>query len=211
MAITSDVLVAGGGLAGITTALSAADPGESISVTADAPSGTDITVYLYDSEQRIVTAREGTGTSTFEFSITADDVEGDVVSGTYAFVLQHDGTRKAAHPLVIRGYSVDVSAPDTAPQGETITVSAEIDKLRGQDMEDVEVVMANDATTIGKSATASGAGTYTAEIDTSDLSAGSYDVYANVRGPDSALGEKELLVGLRDQNHRRISHSKPLH
>lgn len=175
------------------TAISQVDPGESISVTADAPSGTDITVYLYDGEQRIVTAREGTGTSTFEFSITAGDVEGDVVSGTYAFVLQHDGTRKAAHPLVIRGYSVDASAPDTATRGETISVSAEIEKLRGQDMESVEVVMATDATTIRKSATASGAGTYTAEIDTSDLSAGSYDVYANVRGPDSALGEKELL------------------
>lgn len=185
------------------TAVSQVDPGESISVTADAPGGTDITVYLYDRDQRIVTAREGTGTSTFEFSITADDVAGDVVSGTYAFVLQHDGTRQAAHPLVVRGYSVDASAPDTATRGETISVSAEIEKLRGQDMESVEVVMASDATTVRKPATASGGGTYTAEIDTSDLSAGSYDVYANVRGPDSALGEKELL-GIATPTETRV-------
>lgn len=179
------------------TSISRADPGDTISVTVDAPQGTEATLYLYNNDQEIVkTIGREPGTTTYDVTLT-DGQGNDLASGTYALLVQHDGSREAAHPLVIRGYSVSVNDPADVTKGETLSVSADISKLRGQDQQRVEIVVANDDTTIRETASSTGSGTFTASIDTDDLNAGRYDVYANVRGSEEALGEEELL-GLSD-------------
>lgn len=175
-----------GGEAFEITAISRANPGETVSVTATAPRGEDVRLYLYNDREAIVDAREGTGTARFEVAL--DGYE----AGTYAFVLQHDGVREAVHPLVVRGYETSVDAPGSVTRGETVTVTASAAKLRGPDLASVEVVVANDRETVRATATPSGSG-YTATLDTGDLSPGSYEVYATVRGPDRAFGEREIL------------------
>jgi hypothetical protein len=168
------------------TAISRADPGETVSVTATAPQNESVRLYLYNDRQAIVTAREGTGTSRFTVSL------GGYEAGTYAFVLQHDGVREAVHPLVVRGYETSVDAPGSVTRGETVTVTAGAEKLRGPDLASVEVVVANDREEVRATATP-GSNGYTATVDTDDLSVGSYEVYATVRGPNRAFGEREIL------------------
>jgi hypothetical protein len=168
------------------TAISRADPGETVSVTVTAPRGEDVRLYLYNDREAIVAAREGTGTARFEVPLDGYD------AGTYAFVLQHDGVREAVHPLVVRGYDVGVDAPGSVTRGESLRVTASAERLRGPDLASVEVVVANDDASVRATANATGSG-YAATVDTADLPAGSYEVYANVRGPDRAFGERELL------------------
>jgi MYXO-CTERM domain-containing protein len=184
------------------TEISRADPSDSISVTADAPDDTDITLYLYNNDRAIVDAREGTGTTTFDFTLENDSGVG-YEAGTYAFVLQQDGSREAVHPLVVRGYSVSVESPSAVTTGEEISVSTDVEKLRGDDLENVEVVLANEETTLRETASEEGDGTYTTTIETDGLSAGTYDLYATVRGTEQALGQSEIL-GLSDPQEVEI-------
>ncbi|ESS05536.1 MAG: hypothetical protein A07HB70_02012 [uncultured archaeon A07HB70] len=168
-----------------------ADPGDTISVTVTAPSGAETTTLLYDNEQQIVDAADSTGTSTVEFDLSGYD------AGTFSLVLQDDGAREAAHPVVVRGYSVTSDAPTSVGPDDTFSVTADVSKLRGDDLTRVEVVVANDATTLRADATAANGDTYEASVDASRLGTGSYQVYATVRGPEQALGNDELL-GLDD-------------
>ena len=168
------------------TAISRADPGETVSVATTAPRDEDVRLYLYNDREAIVAAREGTGTARFEVPLDGYD------AGTYAFVLQHDGVREAVHPLVVRGYDVGVDAPASVTRGDDVRVTASADRLRGPDLASVEVVVANDAETVRTAASPSGDG-YAATVDTGDLPPGSYETYATVRGPDRAFGEREIL------------------
>jgi hypothetical protein len=173
------------------TAIGLADPGESVTVDVTAPEGESVEVYLYNADRQIVTSREGTGSGSFSVDL------GGYAAGTYTFVLQHDGVREAAHPLVIRGYSVDVSSPGSVTEGDSLRVSVDAAKLRGDDLSNVEVVVADATTTVRRDATRSDDGTYGATVDTAALGPGTYRVYANVRGTDTALGQAEIL-GLAD-------------
>jgi hypothetical protein len=173
------------------SAITRADPGDSISVTVTAPSGAETTTLLYDNDQNIVDAADSTGTSTVEFDLSGFD------AGTYSLVLQDDGVREAAHPVVVRGYSVTSVAPTSVGPDDTFSVTADVSKLRGDDLTRVEVVVANDATTLRADATATSGNAYEASVDASRLGTGSYQVYATVRGPEQAIGNDELL-GLDD-------------
>lgn len=186
--VPSRTVTQGGDTFTITT-VARADPGETVSATVDAPSGDNVNLFLLNSNQAIVTALSGTGTTTFDITLN----ESDFSAGTYAFVVQHNGTRKAIQPLVVRGYSVSVDPPTEAVVGDNVTVTADIDKLRGENKDSVEIVLANDDTSLRATAKQTDDDEYEATINTQAVSSGSYDAYANVRGGSRVLGEKELL------------------
>lgn len=171
------------------------NPSDQITVTADAPADTDITMYLYDKDQNIVEngAYEGTGTTDFGVAVGA---AGASEPGTYAFILQQDGERKAAHPLVVQGYSVSADAPGSVTVGDDISVEGEFNQLRGETYDQIDVIVAgtDTDTEIIESAEVTD-GSFSASISTSDsnLEAGSYDVYAAVRGSGTAFGRQEIL------------------
>jgi hypothetical protein len=71
-------------------------------------------------------------------------------------------------------------------------VTASAEKLRGPDLASVEVVVAYGDDSVRATASPSESG-YAATFEAGTLPAGTYEVYANVRGPDRAFGEREIL------------------
>lgn len=173
------------------TAVSQVDPSEQLEVSVDAPAETDFRMYLYDENQTIRRGYEGTGPT--EFTIPVAD-HGASTAGTYAFVVQSDGVNEAAHPLVVRGYTVTSTPPRSATRGTEITIDGEFTQVRGETFEQIDVVVAAADTDeqIVTEARVDGE-TFTADVSSAELDTGSYDVYAVVRGPDTVLDEREIL------------------
>ncbi|WP_193310585.1 PGF-CTERM sorting domain-containing protein [Halorubrum halophilum] len=173
------------------TSITQVDPDEQVTVSVDAPDGTDFSMYLYDENQTIVRGYEGTGSKDFDIPV-AD--HGASKAGTYAFIVQSDGVNEAAHPLVVRGYSVSTDTPSSVTAGENISVEGEFTQLRGESFDQIDVVVATTETDkqVVKQAAVDG-DTFSASVPTDDLESGSYDVYAVVRGSSTVLGQKEVL------------------
>ena len=173
------------------TSITQVDPDEQVTVSVDAPDGTDFTMYLYDENQTIVRGYEGTGSTDFDIPV-AD--HGASKAGTYAFIVQSDGVNEAAHPLVVRGYSVSTDTPSSVTAGENISVEGEFTQLRGESFDQIDVVVAATETDkqVVKQAAVDG-DTFSVSVPTDDLESGSYDVYAVVRGSSTVLGQKEVL------------------
>lgn len=173
------------------TAVSQVDPSDQVEVSVDAPAETDFRMYLYDENQTIRRGYEGTGPT--EFTIPVAD-HGASTAGTYAFVVQSDGVNEAAHPLVVRGYTVTSTPPGSATRGDEITIDGEFTQVRGEAFKQIDVVVAasdTDEQVVTKARVDGKA--FTADVSTAELDAGSYDVYAVVRGPDTVLDEPEIL------------------
>lgn len=173
------------------TAIAKADPGETIDVSVDAPSGEDYDLYIYNGDQRIEDNRRGTGDESFQFTLTGYS------AGSYTIALQDEGSFEKVHPLVVRGYTVSVDAPSKVTVDSTINVTVDATKLRGDDLDRIDVAVANDDDRVDTTATHQSGSTYTANISSDSLPADDYDVLATVRGPDTAFGEDEVL-GLND-------------
>lgn len=173
------------------TAVSQVDPSEQLEVSVDAPAETDFRMYLYDENQTIRRGYEGTGPT--EFTIPVAD-HGASTAGTYAFVVQSDGVNEAAHPLVVRGYTVTTTPPKSVTRKTEITIDGEFTQVRGEAFEHIDVVVAAADTDeqIVTEARVDGE-TFTADVSSAELDTGSYDVYAVVRGPDTVLDEREIL------------------
>lgn len=173
------------------TSVTQVDPSDQITVSVDGPDDTDFRMYMYDENQTIVRGYEGTGSTEFEVPV-AD--HGASEAGTYAFVVQSDGVNEAAHPLVVRGYSISTDSPGSVTVGEEISVDGEFSKLRGESFDQIDIVVATADTEEQVVTEASVDGdTFSASVSTEDLESGSYDVYAVVRGSDTVLGQKEIL------------------
>lgn len=183
------------------SSIAKAEINSSIEIDVTAPdSDSDYKVYLYNSDNQIVTGPEGdasrTGDTTATFDLTGID------AGTYSFgAVDGPGAPDAVHPLVIEAFDTSIdSAPSSATVGEEITVDVSVDRDSEADddltKDRVEVVLANESTSITETATDDGGG-YTATVDTSTLSAGSYNLYATVRGTEEVLGRDEIL-GISD-------------
>jgi len=173
------------------TTVSQVDPSDQLEVSVDAPADTDFRMYLYDENQTIRRGYEGTGPT--EFTVPVAD-HGASTAGTYAFVVQSDGVNEAAHPLVVRGYTVTSTPPGSATRGDEVTIDGEFTQIRGEAFEQIDVVVAASDTDeqIVTEARVDGE-TFTTDVSTAELDTGSYDVYAVVRGPDTVLNEPEIL------------------
>lgn len=172
-----------------TSALRIADPGNEITV--DSSAGTDqfYRVYIYDSDEQIVAQRPATGDETSTFDLSEYD------PGGYLVTISLDGETVAIHPLIVRGYEVSVTAPAEAETGGEVRLEAEATKLRGPDFSRVEFVITNGDDRVRKNATTTDP--YGATLSLDGLPADTYEVYATVRGTETAFGEN-VILGLNE-------------
>jgi len=176
------------------TQVGRADAGDTVSVSVDAPSGSDYTLTILDSEQRIRRSTSATGDTTEEFGTGGFD------PGTYAVVVGNQSTEEvyAGEPLVIRAYAVSTQAAGSVEQSDDLDVTVELDEVEsGESVQAVQVVLADDSENVRVDASAVNDTHYSASVSTDDVESGDYSLYAVVRGADRALGENEL-IGVSD-------------
>ncbi|CQR48611.1 hypothetical protein BN996_00058 [Haloferax massiliensis] len=176
------------------TQVGRADAGDTVSVSVDAPSGSNYTITILDSEQRIRRSAPATGDATEEFGT------GGLEPGTYAVVVGNQSTEEvyAGEPLVIRAYAVSTQAAESVERSDDLDVTVELDEVEsGESAEAVQVVLADDSENVRVDASSVNDTHYSASVSTDDLDAGDYSLYAVVRGDDQALGEDEL-IGVSD-------------
>ncbi|MFK8214306.1 cell surface protein [Haloferax volcanii] len=176
------------------TQVGRADAGDTVSVSVDAPSDSDYTITILDSEQRFRRTADATGDASREFGT------GGLEPGTYAVVAGNQSTEEvyAGEPLVIRAYAVSTQAAESVEQSDDLDVTIELDEVEsGESIEAVEVVLADDSENVRVDASAVNDTHYSASVSTDDVDAGDYSLYAVVRGDDQALGENEL-IGVSD-------------
>lgn len=162
-------------------------PGEQITADVTAPAGADYNVNLYNRDGEIIASDrmpDGSGTA---------QLDGHDQAGSYILAVYADGSVPTIHPLVISSYDVSLNAPATAEQGAATELTVDVSNVAGtaEDLDTVQVVISKDGEDEAVTATKSGDGSYTASTTFSEQ--GDYIVYANVRGPDTANGRKELL------------------
>lgn len=183
------------------------DRGEPFDVTVSAPSAdSTYRLRLYTSEMDVLQskAREGDGTYTFE---TSESKCPDCEPGTYILFLYNttgpSEERVLAKPIVISGYDVTMSIPDSATEGETVTADIEVEPTAasGQPAA-VEVGIGNgDGEEARYTATHQGGTSYTAEVDLSGMDPTTYKVYAGALGTDTIGDSDEReVVGISESH-----------
>ena len=135
---------------------------------------------------------------TFDSSVFAPSRQSETTAGTYSISLWFDGEAVAAHPVVVQGYDISITAPSTIGPTESANITADISKRdipKNSDPESVELTIGNENIALQKTTTiADGSGEYSFEIDASKLDSQDYNVYISVRGDEKVLGENELLA-----------------
>ncbi|ELZ96983.1 cell surface glycoprotein [Haloferax mucosum ATCC BAA-1512] len=176
------------------TQVGRADTDSSVSISVDAPSAAQYSVAIYDTEQNIRRVRTRTGDTTATF-----DTDG-LEPGTYAVTVGEQSSEEvhAVEPLVIRAYSLSVTANDTVENGDGLDVTTELEQVEsGEPVEAVQVVLSNGDKHVRSDASKINDSHYSATVPTDDFDTGDYSLYAVVRSDDRALGEDEL-VGVSD-------------
>ena len=135
---------------------------------------------------------------TFNSSVFVPAGQSDTTAGTYLISLWSEGELVAAHPVVVQGYDVSVSVPESVEKGSNTTVTADLserDLPIHSEVESVEIAVGDDDAELQTEMTQLDSGSYSATIDTSELDTKSYRVYVGVRGDaETELGENELLA-----------------
>lgn len=185
-----------------TSALRTADPGATIAADVTVDSSDPFRVYIYNANEQIVAQQRMSASGTAEFQLT------DYTAGTYLVTVVQDGTYLAIHPLLVRGYTVDVTAPAAISKGSSVDLRADITKQRGPDAEFVEFVVTDGNERVRVRADETSSGTYTATTTLESLPTGEYEVYATVRGGSAAFGESEFL-GVNTGQSLRITDPTP--
>lgn len=179
-------------------AIAKANEGDSMDVNIQAPVADQFyRVYLFNSDQQIVKGGFGEGNKTVEFELS------NLTAGTYVFVVQEQGANQVVHPLVIKGYETSIEAPKSAVSGGDIRVNVAVERLETNiTYERIEVVLTGQGQQVRTTAVRKD-GTHTATINTQNLTPGSYNVYANVRGEQIVLDE-QVIFGVSDTQTLRI-------
>lgn len=176
------------------SAIARVPSGTDLAVTATAPSGTDYTVHLYNSDRQIVDSTRATGEATVTFET------GYLDPGSYTVVLERDGVFETVHPVVVPAYDATVETPSAVTAGDHVDVSTTVSQVEsGTEVETIEIVVANAETSTRVDVGDTAPGTYDVSVATADLPTGDYLVYADVRGPDTVDGRHEL-IGLSDSH-----------
>ncbi|WP_155120590.1 FixH family protein [Haloprofundus marisrubri] len=165
------------------------EPGEDIVVNADGPDGESYRVLLYNSEQQSEYRSDlQSGSSTVSFDT------GPLTPGSYlALVYGPQGDIEQVQPVVVNGYDVSQSVPESTTAGESTEVTIEVSPREdAPEMNEVEVaVVAQGEATQRVTATKDG-DQYVASV-TFD-SSGTYELYTTVRGTDTYNDRNELLA-----------------
>ncbi|WP_135306450.1 hypothetical protein [Haloarcula amylovorans] len=163
---------------------------EAMTITADVPDGTNYNLNLRGPDNELIISESKTGDTTQTLSYF-----GAGEAGTYAATIQTDGNTVAVYPIVIAGYDVTVSGPDSVEAGESATFEAQVSELdveKHSSLESVEIVVGNDDTYVTKEMTKQG-GSYTATVPTDKFEPGTYNAYAIVQGDEEVRQRAEIL------------------
>lgn len=143
---------------------------------------------------------EDGSTITIDSSALVPSGQSGTTAGTYVASLWYDGKAVAAHPIVVQGYDISVSAPDTVEQGQNATITAtlaERDIPKHSNLESVELVIgANDNVALRENMNKKDqSNEYSLDVQTDKLDQDTYDLYIGVRGDETTeLGNKETLA-----------------
>ena len=182
------------------SAIGVVAPGEPIEVAVDAPADATYDLYLYnDDRQSEARINDASATETFD---------GDYPAGSYMVAVYADGNFVTVHPVVVSSYDVTLDAPQAAAPGDTVEFTVDLENVAGteENLDSVQVVVSNDGEYETISATEAGDGSYTATTTLSET--GEYLVYGNVRGEETAEGQKELL-GVSQSTTVSVEESTP--
>ncbi len=177
------------------TSIGSVEPGSTLTVTSTGPSDDTYALYLYNIDKQILDSKNGlSGEATSSFEMGSE-------AGTYFVVLNIDGERVHIQPVVVEGYELTLSVPETATTGETVDLTVGVNQRDGvsKQLESIELLLSIDGTDRTVTATNDGNGHYTAAV-TIDQS-GEVTVSASARGEERIDHEQELLG---------ISHSQSL-
>jgi len=159
-------------------------------------------LQIRDQENAILRLRRNVSdgsVQSFDSSVFTPSGQSETTAGTYLISLWSEGEAVAAHPVVVQGYDISVSTPESVEQGDTATITADLSERqlpKNSDLKTVEIAVGNENVEIEEEMTRSdGADEYSIDIDTSNLDAQSYGVYVAVRGEaETEVGENELLA-----------------
>lgn len=159
-------------------------------------------LQIRDQENAILRLRRNVSdgsVESFDSSVFTPSGQSETTAGTYLISLWSEGEAVAAHPVVVQGYDISVSTPESVEQGDTATITADLSERqlpKNSDLKTVEIAVGNENVEIEEEMTPSDdEGEYSIDIDTSDLDVQSYGVYVAVRGEaETEVGENELLA-----------------
>jgi len=164
-------------------------PGQSMAVDVTVPDGTDYTIDLYNADEQVEAFKSGTGSGTVTFE--TDGLE----PGTYMLTLEIDGSYEVVHPVVIAGYDLSLSTPASAGPNDSVTVTSTLEPTEINDFPNsVHAVLWGNGEAHEYTLTQTTEGNYEVTIDTATLHTGEYDVYAAVRGDETAAGYPTSLA-----------------
>ena len=159
-------------------------------------------LQIRDQENAILRLRRNVSDGSvqrFDSSVFTPSGQSETTAGTYLISLWSEGEAVAAHPVVVQGYDISVSTPESVEKGDTATITADLSERqlpKNSDLKTVEIAVGNENVEIEDEMTRlDDEGEYSIDIDTSDLDAQSYGVYVAVRGEaETEVGENELLA-----------------
>jgi len=173
------------------SAVKRVSPGEQVEADVTAPSDTVYRVYLYDGDRQIVAQERGDGPQKVTFDMST------LEPGSYMLAVSQDGEFKSLHPVVIRGYQVDLSSH---VRQDSLAVNVSLINREGVESPSaVRVVVTKDDIIYREEAERETENDYRATISLADAPKGEYRVYAIVQGSETAFnGEQKEILGISD-------------
>ena len=173
-----------------------------ISVQTSVPKGASYEINFRGPENQLISSERKTGDASHTI-----EYYGSGEAGTYAVTIQDEGSTQTVQPVVVQGYDITVSTPDSVEQGESLTIEASVSERsmeKHSAFDRVEVVIGNDNIELREQMSQADDGTYTTTVSTDDLEAKSYNVYAAVRGDEEVRKRAEIL-GISDATSVEIT------
>lgn len=175
------------------------DRNGTITVQTKSPPETGYNINIYNQQEQVAYEKFAVGNATVTFDMTG------FATGSYMLTLRQSGVTRSVQPIIIRGYSISLTAPETV-SGDAFRVTGAVNRLStGTSIDHIDVVLANETTTIRRTATQT-EGLYRATLPTGSLAPGTYTVYATVRGDTEVYGRLEPL-GISDKQQIQIKRS----
>lgn len=180
-------------------AIAKLESGSTLSVSVDAPSDSEYVIQLRHADNTIEDEK-GSFTGNSETSFSTDALD----PSTYYVAVVEESSIRTVHPVVIKGYAVSASVPDSAESDETITVSADLtDTGSSPAISSVELVIA-DAEDEYRWTMSEADGQYSVDASLESVATGSYSVFVVVRGEEEVDGE-QLAIGLSDAHTLEVT------
>lgn len=162
--------------------------GTNIQVTADAPENAEYDLYLYNSDRNIIDTvnMEGSGTATFRTQ--------SAPPGSYLVAVYADGRFPKILPVVIAGYTVDGSAPESIGRGASLSVTVTLDNITEAPAPSaVEVTLVRNDQVVWRTRARQHSPQRFTLTRRMTAAPGTYALLVNIRGQDKILGHSELL------------------